>query len=113
MQVAQSMSRCASAGERDERALSPARRDVDASYALDTIGFRIEIVGCAQSSFPNCRAAGVFGEFPIKVSGDPLRFRRTHAAEARKPISRKRVLQKKSARLVSPILSPCPTLSPN
>jgi hypothetical protein len=48
MQVAQSMSRCASAGERDERALSPARRDVDASYALDTIGFRIEIVGCAH-----------------------------------------------------------------
>jgi hypothetical protein len=65
MQVAQSMSRCASAGERDERALSPARRDVDVSHALDTIGFRIEIVGCAQSRFPNCRTAGAFGEFPV------------------------------------------------
>jgi hypothetical protein len=225
MQVAQSMSRCASAGERDERALSPARRDVDVSHALDTIGFRIEIVGCAQSRFPNCRTAGAFGEFPvprckfpqprwiaahriaaglpngltintqgggcracsshngpsllllqtvkrcgarqartgalvqtcrsrlnyvltswhriisdsaegslmdvnrrsssrrgvisqetligIKVSGDPLRFRRTRAEDARKPTSRKRVLQKKSAHLMSPILSPCPTLSPN
>jgi hypothetical protein len=37
----------------------------DALYALDTISFRIEIVGSVQSSLPNRRIAGAFGEFSI------------------------------------------------
>ena len=46
-------------------AAPPARGNSDALYALDTISFRIEVFGSVQSSLPNRRTAGTFGESSV------------------------------------------------